>query len=145
LAGRSAGEDWQFPRGADWVGVLPHAEIVTLFQTARAVVVPSVWADPCPTVVLEAMAAGRPVVAAASGGILDMVVDGETGLLVPPGDAPALAQALTTLLSDADKAQAFGVAGRDRAREFTVTAIVARIEQMYADAIADPDARAALR
>jgi hypothetical protein len=56
-----------------------------------------------------------------------------------------LAQALTTLLSDADKAQAFGVAGRDRAREFTVTAIVARIEQMYADAIADPDARAALR
>jgi glycogen(starch) synthase len=137
LAGRSAGEDWKFPRGADWVGVLPHAEIVTLFQTARAVVVPSVWADPCPTVVLEAMAAGRPVVAAASGGILDMVVDGETGLLVPPGDAPALAHALTALLSDPGKAQAFGVAGRDRAREFTVTAIVERIEQMYDDAIAD--------
>ena len=68
-----------------------------------------------------------------------MVVDGGTGLLVPPGDAAALAQALATLLSDPDKAQAFGVAGRDRAREFTVTAIVERIERMYADAIADRD------
>lgn len=134
LAGRSAAT-WRFPPGANWVGPLAHAEVVALFRSARAVVVPSVWADPCPTVVLEAMAAGRPVVAAASGGILDMVVDGHTGLLYPPGDVDALTGALTRVLTEPDTAAAFGIAGRDRAREFTVSAVVARIEQMYADAI----------
>jgi glycogen(starch) synthase len=140
LAGRSA-EDWRFPPGADWVGPLPHAEVVELFRSARAVVVPSVWQDPCPTVVLEAMAAGRPVVAAASGGIVDMVVDGRTGRLVPPGDVNALAAALSQVLADPLAAKAFGEAGRDRAREFTISAIVERIEQMYRDAIANVSAQ----
>lgn len=134
LAGRSA-KVWDLPPGATWVGPLPHADVVDLFRSARAVVVPSVWADPCPTVVLEAMAAGRPVVAAASGGILDMVVDGETGLLFPPGDVHAMAAALTTLLGDPEAARSFGVAGRDRARQFTVSVVVGQVEQMYADAI----------
>lgn len=134
LAGRST-QDWRFPPGADWTGPLPHAEVVGLFRSARAVVVPSVWADPCPTVVLEAMAAGRPVVAAASGGIVDMVVDGRTGRLVPPGDVTALAEALAQVLGDPAAAKAFGEAGRDRAREFTISAIVAQLEQMYRDAI----------
>lgn len=137
LAGRTATPDaWRFPPGAHWAGQLPHEAVVELFRSARAVVVPSVWADPCPTVVLEAMAAGRPVVAAASGGILDMVVDGQTGLLVPPGDAAALAKALASVLGDPGTASAFGVAGRDRAREFTVSSVVERIELMYGDAIA---------
>ena len=136
LAGRSATpEPWRFPPGARWEGPLPHDAVVRLFRSAR-LVVPSVWADPCPTVVLEAMAAGRPVVAAASGGILDMVVDGRTGLLVPPGDTVALAKALLSVLSDPDTAHEFGVAGRGRAREFTVSSVVERIERMYADAIA---------
>lgn len=142
LAGRmGTGEAWNFPPGASWQGEVPHPEVVALFNSARAVVVPSVWADPCPTVVLEAMAAGRPVVAAASGGIVDMVVDGQTGFLVPPGDADALAAALAELLSQPDKARALGVAGRDRARQFTVSAVVSRIETMYADAIGDRRSR----
>jgi glycosyltransferase involved in cell wall biosynthesis len=136
LAGRMPSPDaWTFPPGACWTGQLPHEEVVALFRSARAVVVPSVWADPCPTVVLEAMAAGRPVVGAASGGIVDMVVDGRTGLLVPPGDVAALAGAIGTLLAEPDTALAYGVAGRDRAREFTVSAVAPRIEQMYTDAI----------
>ncbi|WP_059015477.1 glycosyltransferase family 4 protein [Mycobacterium sp. M26] len=133
LAGRST-EQWQFPPGAQWTGPLPHAEVVELFRSARAVVVPSVWADPCPTVVLEAMAAGRPVVAAASGGIVDMVVDGHTGRLVPPGDVAALSAALAEVLADPQRATAFGEAGRDRAREFTISSVVERIEQMYREA-----------
>lgn len=137
LAGRSTAPDaWRFPPGASWAGPLPHEAVVSLFRSARVVVVPSVWSDPCPTVVLEAMAAGRPVVAAASGGIVDMVVDGRTGKLVPPGDTAALAAALASVLGDPDAARAFGVAGRDRAREFTVSAVVTRLEQMYADAVA---------
>jgi glycogen(starch) synthase len=141
LAGRMPVPDaWRFPTGARWAGQLSHEDVVGLFRSARAVVVPSVWSDPCPTVVLEAMAAGRPVVGSASGGIVDMVLDGRTGLLVPPGDAAALAGALATLLSQPETGRAFGVAGRERARQFTVSAVVPRIEQMYADAI---DAKAA--
>lgn len=82
------------------------------------------------------MAAGRPVVGAASGGITDMVADGVTGLLVPPGDPTALAAAIDTLLKQPQTALAFGAAGRERARGFTVGAVASRIEQMYADAIA---------
>jgi len=143
LAGRSVpGIDWKLPDGVEWVGELPHDQVVRLFRSARAVVVPSVWSDPCPTVVLEAMAAGRPVVAAASGGIVDMVVDGVTGVLVPPGDVPALARAIASVLDDPHAGRAFGAAGRDRAREFTVSAVVERIERMYASAIAQTKAEA---
>ena len=132
LAGRSSpGVEWNLPDGVEWVGALPHDQVLRLFRSARAVIVPSVWSDPCPTVVLEAMAAGRPVVAAASGGIVDMVVDGVTGVLVPPGDAPALARAVDSVLNDPDRGRAFGAAGRDRAREFTVSTVVERIERMY--------------
>ena len=141
LAGRSApGAEWELPDGVQWVGALPHDQVLKLFRSARAVVVPSVWSDPCPTVVLEAMAAGKPVVAAASGGIVDMVVDGVTGLLVPPGDVPALARGIDSVLSDPRRGRAFGAAGRDRAREFTVSAVVERIERMYAGAIAQTTA-----
>ena len=138
LAGRSA-QAWRFPPGADWVGQLPHHEVVALFRSARAVIVPSVWADPCPTVVLEAMASGRPVVAAASGGIVDMVVDGRTGLLVTPGDTAGLTGALSTILGDLEAARRLGAAGRDRARAFTISAVVERIEQMYTDHIVKQD------
>ena len=144
LAGRpTPGIARMIPEGVQLVGALPHEQVLRLFRSARAVVVPSVWSDPCPTVVLEAMAAGRPVVAAASGGILDMVVDGDTGLLVPPGDASALAQAIASVLSDPQTARAFGIAGRDRAREFTVSAVVERIERMYAGAVAETKAEVA--
>jgi glycosyltransferase involved in cell wall biosynthesis len=136
LAGRSwPGSAWTMPDGVQWLGELPHDEVLTLFRSARAVIVPSIWDDPCPTVVLEAMAAGRPVVASASGGIVDMVVDGVTGLLVAPGDTFALAQAISSVLRDPRAAQAFGAAGRDRAREFTISAVVERIERLYASAI----------
>jgi glycogen synthase len=135
--GRSGPENaWTIPDGVELAGELAHDEVLGLFRSARAVIVPSVWSDPCPTVVLEAMAAGRPVVAAASGGIVDMVVDGVTGHLVPPGDVSALAQAITSLLRDPDSARAFGAAGRNRAREFTVSAVVEQIERMYEGAIA---------
>ncbi|AFM19324.1 glycosyltransferase [Mycolicibacterium chubuense NBB4] len=136
LAGRVGPElSLTIPDGVQLAGALPHDEVLQLFRSARAVIVPSVWSDPCPTVVLEAMAAGRPVVAAASGGILDMVVDGVTGLLVPPGDAFALAHAINAILRHPQSAHALGAAGRNRARSFTVSAVVDRIERMYGDAI----------
>jgi glycosyltransferase involved in cell wall biosynthesis len=125
------------PDGVRWLGELPHDEVLTLFRSARAVIVPSIVGDACPTVVLEAMAAGRPVVASATGGIVDLVVDGVTGLLVPAGDVSALAQSISSVLRDPRAAQVLGAAGRNRAREFTVSAVAERIERLYASAIAE--------
>jgi glycosyltransferase involved in cell wall biosynthesis len=72
------------------------------------------WYEPFGIVPLEAMACGRPVVAAAVGGIQDTVVDHVTGLLVPPRRPDALAAALRRLLATPTQALAFGIAGRDR-------------------------------
>ncbi len=119
------------PDDVELRGLLGHAEVMELMQTARIVVVPSIVPDCCPTVVLEAMAVGRPVVAASSGGIVDLVDPGVTGLLVPPDDTEALASALSTVADDPEAAAAMGRAALQRARLFTASAVVGRIEQLY--------------
>jgi glycogen(starch) synthase len=136
LAGRRVGGAGSSPPGgASLLGELPHAEVMQLMAGARLVVVPSIYPDPCPTVVLEAMAAGRPVVASATGGIGDLVVDGETGILVTPGDAGALREAIERVLSDPEAAAAMGRAGRERARRFTASAVVEQVEAAYERAV----------
>ncbi|KAA9396485.1 glycosyltransferase family 4 protein [Haloarcula sp. CBA1130] len=80
---------------------------------ADAVVHPS-WTEGRPTVVYEAMAAGTPVVASRVGGIPEMVVDGETGVLVPPKDPVTLTAALDSLLDDPERLRAMGTAGHQR-------------------------------
>ena len=91
-----------------------------LIAGADVCAMPSLWQDALPLAVAQPMAQGRPVVASAVGGIPEMIVDGETGFLVPAGDEPALADRLRTLLLDPDLAARFGKAGRDRiARLFT--------------------------
>lgn len=85
-----------------------------------------------PLSVMEYMAAARPVVATAVGGVPDLIEDGVHGLLVPPRDAQALAEALRSLLSDPDRARALGEQGRERQqREFTLEAMVGRLELLY--------------
>ncbi len=113
-------------------GLLDHPSVIDLMQTASVVVVPSIVQDCCPTVVLEAMAVGRPVVASDSGGIVDLVDDGVTGLLVPPGDPVALSEALAKIIDDPQRASAMGQTALMRARSFTASAVVARIEELYA-------------
>jgi glycosyltransferase involved in cell wall biosynthesis len=85
-----------------------------------------------PLVVLEAMAQGKPVVATAVGGTPEAVVHGETGLLVPAGDADALADALDALLRDPERARRMGEAGRTRVeREFSLAASSERVLALY--------------
>lgn len=76
----------------------------------------SVLPDPLPTVLIEAMARSRPVVGTDAGGVREIIDDGVSGLVVPPRDPRAMAEAMTWLLSDADRARAMGRAGRERAR-----------------------------
>ena len=85
-----------------------------------------------PNTLVEAMAAGRPVVATAVGGSVDAVVDGETGLLVPPSAPPELSAALARLLDDADARARMGRAGLERARRlYDARRTVGTLEEMY--------------
>ena len=97
------------------LGFVPHDELLGLYARASVVACPS-HREGFGVVCAEAMAHGRPVVAGAVGGLLDLVVDGETGLLVPPRDAAALRAALERLLADGALRRRLGAAGRDRAR-----------------------------
>jgi len=85
-----------------------------------------------PLVVLEAMAQARPVVATRVGGTPELVIDGETGILVPPGDVSGLARALGELLADPERARRLGEAGRARVLErFSAEAMTRRVLEVY--------------
>jgi glycosyltransferase involved in cell wall biosynthesis len=85
-----------------------------LYQTCDALVLPTL-ADCFSMAALEAMACGLPVIISAVGGIPEIVLDGETGLVVPPGRGDSLLQALRTILTSPDRGRQFGLAGRRRA------------------------------
>ena len=97
-------------------GFVPPHELQRLYARAAVVACPS-RREGFGVACLEAMAHGRPVVASAVGGLKDLVVDGETGLLVPPGDPAALRAALKLVLGDPKLRSEFGAAGRERARQ----------------------------
>jgi glycosyltransferase involved in cell wall biosynthesis len=118
--------------GVSTLGYLRNAALREQYQKASVVVVPSVWPEPCPTVVLEAMAHGRPVVGSRIGGIPDLVEDGLSGLLVRPNDPRALADALLRILTDHDLRHRLARGARARAEQFSTAAVVPRIEQVYA-------------
>ena len=105
-------------------------------EDAAAVVVPSVG-EGFGMVALEAMERARPVIASAVGGLPEIVADGETGIVVPPADAEALADAIVALAADLPRAAAMGSAGRSRAlAEFTPERCVERVEELYVRAFA---------
>lgn len=94
-------------------------------------VLPS-WIEGMPVTVLEAMAHRKPVVATPVGGTPELVVDGETGVLVPPRDPEALAEALRSLVADPQRARRLGEAGYARVAElFTVERMTTRVLEVY--------------
>jgi glycosyltransferase involved in cell wall biosynthesis len=94
-------------------------------------VLPSL-ADSMPLVVLEAMLAGKPVVATRSGGAAEMVLDGETGFLVPVDDPPALARAVVALLEDPERMAAMGRRGKERAQAvFSQERFIQKFERVF--------------
>jgi glycosyltransferase involved in cell wall biosynthesis len=92
--------------------------------------------EPAALGLMEAMAAGRPVVATRTGGTPEIVVDGENGLLVPPGDAAAVAAGLVRLVQDGVQRSRFGLAGRHRVeREFTLDLHLRHMAALYRDVV----------
>jgi len=111
-------------------------DIPALLAAADVCVLPA-EAEACGRVLLEAMAMAKPVVATASGGTPEIVQDGVTGILVPPGDAGAVAAALENLLRDPGRAGSMGAAGRDRAvAHFTIEAHAENTMRAYAELLA---------
>jgi len=106
-------------------------DIPELLQTMDVVVLTSVW-EGLPLTLLEAMAAARPVVATRVQGSTDVVAEGETGVLVPPGDATQLAAAVVELIRKPEQRQRMGAKGRDRVeREFSVDRMVTATAGVY--------------
>ena len=122
LEARAAGLPVRF------LGQLTKDDLARAYAGCDLLVAPSVPAasgdqDGLPVALLEAMSAGCPVVASRIAGIDEAVVDGETGLLVPPGDAAALAAALSRLLGDPDLRDRLGAAASARADDYSVAAL----------------------
>lgn len=112
---------------------VPEEALPRFYAAATVVVAPTLGARACGSLVAaEAMAAGKPVVAARVGGIPEYVGDGETGLLVPPGDSAALVTALLELLADPARMAALGTRARERAAElFDGERTNARLEDLF--------------
>jgi glycosyltransferase involved in cell wall biosynthesis len=115
------------------LGPQPHAAVLRAMRHAGVVVVPSLLSEAFGMVALEAMAMGTPVVATRSGGLADIVVDGESGHLVEPGDVDALAAALRRVLDDPGHRVAMSRSARQRARDFSEDLVVGRLERIYCE------------
>jgi alpha-maltose-1-phosphate synthase len=120
--------------GVIWIPeMLPKRAVIQLLSHATVFACPSLY-EPLGIVNLEAMACGTAVVASRVGGIPEVVSDGDTGLLVPPGDPGALAAAVNALVADPARAAALGRAGRERAvAEFGWQRVAAATAELYAE------------
>ena len=115
-------------------GFVPNDELQDLYARAAVVACPS-HREGFGVACLEAMSHGRPVVATGVGGLRDLVVDGETGILVPAGNAAALRAALERLLASRELRRRLGAAGRQRAQErFSWATVTSATLEAYADA-----------
>lgn len=120
---------------SEWVtfsGWLQGKAVTHAYKNARVQVVPSIWPENLPTVVIEALAVGRPVIGSRVGGIPELIRDGVTGKIVEPGSSDDLAKALISLLKDPNLANKADAAHTD-AERFALPAFITHIEKLYGD------------
>ncbi|KUM70442.1 glycosyltransferase [Streptomyces griseorubiginosus] len=120
-----------------WVGLLDTAECQKAIARSVAVVAPSTWLEAFGLVVVEAMAAGVPVVAAGHGAFVELVEDGVTGLLHRPGESASLASGIRRIAAEPDRNRAMGEAARRRYEQgFSPAVGLDRLVEEYRTAIA---------
>lgn len=123
---------WSMEHYVSFHGWQSAEAITRLLCSCRAFVFPSLWQEPAGLVALEAMAAGRPIIASAVGGIPEFVQNGVNGILVPPNNAPALSEAIAQMATDQCTASRMGQAGRDLAMtRFTMTGHLESLDRIY--------------
>ncbi len=120
---------------AKFVGFVKAEELPRLYRNSTVFVAPSLYAEAFGITVIEAMSSGLPVVASRCGGLREVVVDGETGILVDPGDPDSLAEALVQLLTDRDTLEKMGRKAREKAvKNYDWRVVVSKIENIYTEA-----------
>ncbi|MEM9477523.1 MAG: glycosyltransferase family 4 protein [Pseudomonadota bacterium] len=120
-----------------FTGYLSQAEVAETLATADALVLPS-FAEGVPVVLMEAMASARPVIATRVAGVSELVEDGVSGFLAPPGDATGLAERIAQLAADPALRTRMGAAGRDRVlAEFDIRKEAARIAALFRGEMGD--------
>jgi glycosyltransferase involved in cell wall biosynthesis len=124
--------------GVRFVGQLSGQALTAMISGASVIVLPSECFENCPMSVLEAMAYGKPVVASRMGGIPELVVDGETGMLFEPGEADELRDSIGRLMGDGALRARMGAAGRIRAeRHFSVEKHNAGLIDIYRSLVSE--------
>lgn len=124
-----------FPAGVTVLRNASHATVMAAWERASFGVMPSLWPDPSPGVVREGMTKGKAIIATNIGGTPEMIVEGKTGLLVPPGDVLALAQAMQRLIDQPAECAAIGRAAQTYAALFMAERSVPQFERLYSWAI----------
>jgi glycosyltransferase involved in cell wall biosynthesis len=120
-----------YPPGVIVLKNIPHADVMRAWRQCLFGVIPSVWPDPSPGVIREAMSQGKAVISTRIGGVPEMLRHGETGLLVPPGDAQALAEAMQRLIADGDLRNHLGQAAREQSARYSASVVMPQFEQLY--------------
>lgn len=114
-----------------FTGYLSQSEVASALSKADICVLPS-FAEGVPVFLMEALASGKPVIATQVAGVGELVENGESGLLVPPGDLESLVSAIRTLADDPDRRAAMGAKGRQRVREeFDIRIEAARLATLF--------------
>jgi len=127
----------ELPLGVLMLRDFPHEAVMAAWERSLFGVIPSMWPEPLGSVVYEGMSRAKAIIGTTPGGHTDIIVHGETGLLVPLGDVAALVDAMQRLISQPDLCDQLGRAGRLRSRLFTADVAVPQFERLYSQ-VADP-------
>jgi glycosyltransferase involved in cell wall biosynthesis len=127
----------RFPEGSTVITDVPYATVMAIWEHALFGVLPTKAPEALGNVVHEAMSKGRAMIGTRPGGQEDMIEDGETGLLVPGGDAPALAAAMRRLIEDPALRERIESQALERSRAFTPEVVMPQIEELYRQTVVD--------